>query len=240
MCFVVTCWERADLLALVCGVFCEFVTFPYVSWVRCGTWLYRFLIFATLLTLKAASIMGKQVSFQWKKAGRHGQQHPLSIHCRVAKKHLRSTQRRQQAAYWPTVSQDIMAADSSNKKLFSPLSIDNAKRDGMHLASSLLMTDISKRMKPLERVGHFILRDWPLQWMITHTMKVLNNKLIWTLISSVTYVQVSRIVYQKFLVKQLRGLSSHWRTTDLVTEMGYLLNTWSMVVSQWVSLQLKC
>ena len=24
-------------LALVCGVFCEFVTFPLVSWVRCGT-----------------------------------------------------------------------------------------------------------------------------------------------------------------------------------------------------------
>ena len=37
MCFVVTCWERADLLALVCGVNCEFVTFPLVSWVRCGT-----------------------------------------------------------------------------------------------------------------------------------------------------------------------------------------------------------
>ena len=50
MCFVVTCWERADLLALVCGVFCEFVTFPLVSWVRCGTWLYRFLIFSPLLT----------------------------------------------------------------------------------------------------------------------------------------------------------------------------------------------
>ena len=29
---------------------CEFVTFPLVSWVRCGTWLYRFLIFAPLLT----------------------------------------------------------------------------------------------------------------------------------------------------------------------------------------------
>ena len=28
MCFVVTCWERADLLALVCGVCCEFVIFP--------------------------------------------------------------------------------------------------------------------------------------------------------------------------------------------------------------------
>ena len=37
MCFVVTCWEKADLLALVCGVCCEFVTFPLVSWVRCGT-----------------------------------------------------------------------------------------------------------------------------------------------------------------------------------------------------------
>ena len=29
---------------------CEFVTFPLVSWVWCGTWLYRFLIFAPLLT----------------------------------------------------------------------------------------------------------------------------------------------------------------------------------------------
>ena len=36
MCLVVTCWERADLLALVCGVCCA-VTFPLVSWVRCGT-----------------------------------------------------------------------------------------------------------------------------------------------------------------------------------------------------------
>ena len=30
---------------------CEFVTFPLLSWVRCGTWLYHFLIFAALLTL---------------------------------------------------------------------------------------------------------------------------------------------------------------------------------------------
>ena len=30
---------------------CEFVTFPLLSWIRCGTWLYRFLIFAPLLTL---------------------------------------------------------------------------------------------------------------------------------------------------------------------------------------------
>ena len=31
---------------------CEFVTFPLVSWVRCGTWLYRLLIFAPLLSFK--------------------------------------------------------------------------------------------------------------------------------------------------------------------------------------------
>ena len=36
MCFVVTYWEMADLLDLVCGI-CEFFTFPLVSWVRCGT-----------------------------------------------------------------------------------------------------------------------------------------------------------------------------------------------------------
>ena len=28
-CIVVTCWERADLLALVGEVYCDFVTFPF-------------------------------------------------------------------------------------------------------------------------------------------------------------------------------------------------------------------
>ena len=28
-CLVVTCWERADLLALVCYVYCDFVTVPF-------------------------------------------------------------------------------------------------------------------------------------------------------------------------------------------------------------------
>ena len=37
LCHVVTCWERTDLLALVCGVLLWFVNFPLVSWVRCGT-----------------------------------------------------------------------------------------------------------------------------------------------------------------------------------------------------------
>ena len=53
LCLVVTCWERAYLLAFVWVSNCEFVTFPLVSWVRCGTGLYRFLIFAPLLTFKS-------------------------------------------------------------------------------------------------------------------------------------------------------------------------------------------
>ena len=40
--FVCALWSPAGgggtgLLALVCGVFCGFVAFPLVSWVRCGT-----------------------------------------------------------------------------------------------------------------------------------------------------------------------------------------------------------
>ena len=36
---------------------CEVVTFPLVSWVRCGAWLYRFLIFALFLTLVGMGAM---------------------------------------------------------------------------------------------------------------------------------------------------------------------------------------
>ena len=36
---------------------CEFVTFQLVSWVRCGTRLYRFLIFAPLLTLISRAVI---------------------------------------------------------------------------------------------------------------------------------------------------------------------------------------
>ena len=36
MVHVSKCWG-AGLLALVCGVCCGFVTFPLVSWFRCGT-----------------------------------------------------------------------------------------------------------------------------------------------------------------------------------------------------------
>ena len=42
----ITCLERADLLTLVLCVI-----FPYLFWVRYGTWLYRFLISAVLSTM---------------------------------------------------------------------------------------------------------------------------------------------------------------------------------------------
>ena len=53
--FICTLWspagkELTSWLSFVVSK-CEFVTFPLVSWVRCGTSLYRFLIFAPLLTL---------------------------------------------------------------------------------------------------------------------------------------------------------------------------------------------
>ena len=67
VCFVVACWEGAGLLALVCGVFCGFVAFPLVSWVGCGAWLYRFLIFATLLTLTPRLLNNKVIIASKKK-----------------------------------------------------------------------------------------------------------------------------------------------------------------------------
>ena len=49
VCLFVPCGHLLSWLSFVVSN-CEFVTFPSVSLVRCGTWLYRFLIFAPLLT----------------------------------------------------------------------------------------------------------------------------------------------------------------------------------------------
>ena len=54
--FICALWSRAGKgltywLSFVVSN-CEFVNFPLVSLVRCCTWLYRFLIFAPLLTLQ--------------------------------------------------------------------------------------------------------------------------------------------------------------------------------------------
>ena len=48
--FICALWSPAGK-GLTSWLSFVFVTFPLVSWVRCGTWLYRFLIFATLLLL---------------------------------------------------------------------------------------------------------------------------------------------------------------------------------------------
>ena len=66
-CPVVTCWERAaSWLSFVMSI-CDFVTFPLVSWVRCGAWLYRFLIFALFLLccMRLICYIEKGLSFQY-------------------------------------------------------------------------------------------------------------------------------------------------------------------------------
>ena len=62
-CLVVTCWETADLFALVCDVNCIFVTLP------CGIlgqawYLNRFLIFAVFLTLFRQALTKLKISAQ--------------------------------------------------------------------------------------------------------------------------------------------------------------------------------
>ena len=47
-CLVVTSWQKGWPLGFLSD--CEVVTFPLVSWVRCGAWLYRYLILALFLT----------------------------------------------------------------------------------------------------------------------------------------------------------------------------------------------
>ena len=50
--FVCALWSPAGKgLTSWLSLDCELFTFPLVSWVRCGSWFYRFLIFAPLLTL---------------------------------------------------------------------------------------------------------------------------------------------------------------------------------------------
>ena len=50
--FIDALWSPAGLTSWLSFVtsYCEVITFPLVSWIRCGTWLYRFLNFAIFLT----------------------------------------------------------------------------------------------------------------------------------------------------------------------------------------------
>ena len=49
---VVSCWERANLLALLCVMFSCVLSLSLVSWVRCGICLYLFLIIAIFLNFR--------------------------------------------------------------------------------------------------------------------------------------------------------------------------------------------
>ena len=86
--------------------------------------------------LKNASVSSKKLFFQWKKAGRPGPQHPLSMQCRVAKKQLRTIQRQHQATYRTTTYQDIMEANSSDKKRFFSL-VNRQTKEGRQALSQL-------------------------------------------------------------------------------------------------------
>ena len=64
-CLVVTCWERADLLmALVGDIYCILLLSNVVSWVRCDTLLYSFLIFPSFLTLQRHHVV---TNVKWNK-----------------------------------------------------------------------------------------------------------------------------------------------------------------------------
>ena len=47
------------------GICCFFVLSHVVSWVRCGTWLYRFLIFAIFLTLMCCPLCFNNILLKW-------------------------------------------------------------------------------------------------------------------------------------------------------------------------------
>ena len=54
VCLQMPCGHLLGKLSFVMSS-CEVVTFPLVSWVRCGAWLYRFLIFLLFLTFRTGT-----------------------------------------------------------------------------------------------------------------------------------------------------------------------------------------
>ena len=55
---VATCWEKGNLLVLLCVMFCcVVVIFPCGILARCVTWLYRLMLFASLLTFSSKIIV---------------------------------------------------------------------------------------------------------------------------------------------------------------------------------------
>ena len=53
---VITCWEKADFLALSYVMPSCVLSLFHTSWVRCCIWLHRFLFFAFFQTLKTVAL----------------------------------------------------------------------------------------------------------------------------------------------------------------------------------------
>ena len=68
--------------------------------------------------LQRAAADSKKAHFQRKQAGEPGPEHSLTVQRRVSKKQIRTLQQQQQSEYRSSIYNDIMDADSSNRKLF--------------------------------------------------------------------------------------------------------------------------
>ena len=88
--FICTLWSPAgkgltSWLSFVVSN-CEFVTFQLVSWVRCGTWLYRFLIFAPLLS--SSLLTEHHLEFLSLKGGCTGSSESTLVKCHIVGNHM--------------------------------------------------------------------------------------------------------------------------------------------------------
>ena len=79
--------------------------------------------------LQRAAANSQKAHFQWKQAGKPGPEHSLSVQRRVSKKQLRTLQRQQHSEYRSSIYNDIMDADSLNRKLFYSL-VNRQRREG--------------------------------------------------------------------------------------------------------------
>ena len=91
--------------------------------------------------LQRASADSKRAHFQWKQAGKPAPEHPLSLQRKVLKKQLRTLQRQQQSEYRSSIFNNIMEANTSNRKLFYSL-VNRQRKDGRSSLGRLVVDDV--------------------------------------------------------------------------------------------------
>ena len=91
--------------------------------------------------LQRAAADSKWARFQWKQAGKPAPEHPLSLQRKVLKKHLRTLQRQQQSEYKSSIFNNIMEANTSDRKLFYSL-VNRRRKDGRSLLGRLVVYDV--------------------------------------------------------------------------------------------------